>query len=166
MSNLHCILLPFLVLLLLQNLNTTLCHTKGIRPRRSAGNGLTVNMTRVQYSEQQFIKWVKFVGSLKHSVFKAAKNKLFPSYTLQVAKKTGAGDFTSIQEAIDSLPSMNLVRVIIKVHAGVYTWVLHLLSISFQYIGFCSFLLRALCCHLCFRPVDHCFCPYLPFMFS
>ena len=121
MSNLHYILLPFLVPLLLQNLNTTLCHTKGIRPRRSTGNGLTANMTRVQYSEQQFIKWVKFVGSLKHSVFKAAKNKLFPSYTLQVAKEKGAGDFTSIQEAIDSLPSMNLVRVVIKVHAGVYT---------------------------------------------
>ena len=78
-------------------------------------------MTRVQYSEQQFIKWVKFVGSLKHSVFRAAKNKLFPSHTLHVAKKKGAGEFTSIQDAIDSLPFINLLRVVIKVHAGVYT---------------------------------------------
>jgi len=83
--------------------------------------GLSTNMTRVQYSEEQFMKWVNFVGSLKHSVFKAAKNKLVASYTLHVDKNPSAGDFTSIQEAIDSLPSINLVRVVIKVHAGVYT---------------------------------------------
>ncbi|KAI4347050.1 hypothetical protein L6164_007900 [Bauhinia variegata] len=122
MPNLHYIFFVFLVLfLLLQNPNTALCHTKGIRPRRSTGNGLTVNMTQVQDSEEQFMKWVKFVGSLKHSVFKAAKNKLFASYTLHVAKNPAAGDFTTIQEAIDSLPLINLVRVVIKVHAGVYT---------------------------------------------
>jgi len=67
------------------------------------------------------MKWVNFVGSLKHSVFKSAKNKLVASYTLHVDKDPGAGDFTSIQEAIDSLPFINLVRVVIKVHAGVYT---------------------------------------------
>ncbi|CAK7352238.1 unnamed protein product [Dovyalis caffra] len=67
------------------------------------------------------MKWVKFVGSLKHSLFKAAKNKIFPSYTLIVSKNPSAGDFTTIQEAIDSLPFINLVRVIIKVRAGVYT---------------------------------------------
>ncbi|KAI4350787.1 hypothetical protein L6164_005203 [Bauhinia variegata] len=122
MSNLHYISSVFLVLLiLLQNPNTTLCHTKGIRPKRSPKNGLTVNMTQVQNSQQQFMKWVKFVGSLRHSVFKTAKNKLFPSYTLHVAKKHGAGDFTTIQGAIDSLPFINLVRVVIKVHEGVYT---------------------------------------------
>lgn len=67
------------------------------------------------------MKWVKFVGTLKHSVFRTAKNKLFPSYTLHVAKNPAAGDFTSIQDAVDSLPFINLVRVVIKVHAGVYT---------------------------------------------
>ncbi|XP_050269494.1 probable pectinesterase 53 [Quercus robur] len=111
----------FILLLLLLNLSQTLCHTKGIRPRNSAGKRLSKNVTQTQFSEQQFMKWVKFVGRLKHSVFKTAKNKLFPSYTLTVTKKPGAGDFTSIQDAIDSLPFINLVRVIIKVHAGVYT---------------------------------------------
>lgn len=77
-------------------------------------------MTRTQFSEQQFMKWVNFVGRLKHSVFKSAKNKLFPAYTLTVAKNRAAGDFTKIQDAIDSLPFINLVRVVIKVHAGVY----------------------------------------------
>lgn len=110
-----------LLLLLLFNLNPTLCHNKGIRPRNSVGKQLAANATQTQFSEQQFIKWVKFVGSLKHSVFKTAKNKLFPSYTLTVAKNPAAGDFTSIQDAIDSLPFVNLVRVVIKVHAGVYT---------------------------------------------
>ncbi|KAF5748534.1 pectinesterase 53 [Tripterygium wilfordii] len=67
------------------------------------------------------MKWVNFVGRLKHSLFRTAKNKLFPSYTLNVAKNSMAADFTSIQDAIDSLPFINLVRVVIKVHAGVYT---------------------------------------------
>ncbi|XP_027177233.1 probable pectinesterase 53 [Coffea eugenioides] len=102
--------------------NTVVCHTKGIRPKRTASGKLfAVNMTQVQYSEQQFMKWVNFVGSLNHSVFKTAKNKLFPSYTLTVDKNPNYGDFTTIQQAIDSLPTVNLVRVLIKVHAGVYT---------------------------------------------
>lgn len=105
----------------MQNPSGIHCHTKGIRPRRSVGNGLSNNMSRVLESEKQFMKWVDFVGSLKHSVFKAAKNKLFASYTLYVDKNPAAGDFTSIQEAIDSLPSINTVRVVIKVHAGVYS---------------------------------------------
>ncbi|KAL3532542.1 hypothetical protein ACH5RR_006063 [Cinchona calisaya] len=112
------------ILLLSIACNTVVCHTKGIRPKRTAASGklLETNMTtQVQYLEQQFMKWVKFVGSLNHSVFKTAKNKLFPSYTLTVDKNPNFGDFTTIQEAIDSLPTVNLIRVLIKVHAGVYT---------------------------------------------
>ncbi|KAK3439079.1 hypothetical protein EUGRSUZ_C03721 [Eucalyptus grandis] len=109
------------VVVLLLSSRTSLCHTKGLRPGRSARKPVPQNMTRVQYSEQQFMKWVKFVGRLKHSIFKTAKNKLSPSYTLTVDKNPAYGDFTSIQDAIDSLPFINLVRVVIKVHAGVYT---------------------------------------------
>ncbi|KAE9613994.1 hypothetical protein Lal_00016474 [Lupinus albus] len=121
MSNFHCIFYVLVLLLLLQNPISTQSHTKGIRPGRSEGNGVTTNMTKVQFSEQQFMKWVKFVGGLKHTVFGTAKNKLFPSLTLQVSKNPSKGDFSSIQAAIDSLPFINLVRVVIKVHAGVYT---------------------------------------------
>ncbi|KAK7319939.1 hypothetical protein RJT34_04668 [Clitoria ternatea] len=109
------------LLLLLQNPSSTQCHTKGMRPRPYAGSGLSTNMTKVQISEQQFMRWVKFVGGLKHSVFKTAQNKLFPSHTLHVSKNHGKGGFSSIQAAIDSLPFINVVRVVIKVHAGVYT---------------------------------------------
>ncbi|KNA21226.1 hypothetical protein SOVF_044890 [Spinacia oleracea] len=78
-------------------------------------------MTQTYNSEKQFMKWVNFVGSLKHTLFKTAKNKLFPSYTLTVSKNAVTGDFTTIQDAIDSLPAINLVRVIIKVKAGTYS---------------------------------------------
>lgn len=78
-------------------------------------------MTQAQYSAQQFMKWVDFVGSLNHSVFKIASNKVSTSNTITVDKNPKLGDFTSIQHAVDSLPSLNLVRVVIKVHAGVYT---------------------------------------------
>ncbi|GLT98605.1 hypothetical protein SLE2022_161030 [Rubroshorea leprosula] len=110
------------IILLLVNSGQTLCHTKGLKLGRNyKGNHQRVNITKVQFSEQQFMKWVNFVGGLKHSVFKTAKNIAFPSYTIIVAKNPVVGDFTSIQDAIDSLPSINPVRVVIKVYAGVYT---------------------------------------------
>ncbi|KAL0346638.1 UNVERIFIED_CONTAM: putative pectinesterase 53 [Sesamum calycinum] len=79
---------------------------------------VVMNKTRVEYSEEQFLKWVDFVGSLNHSLFKSANNKVFPSYTLTVDKNPALGDFISIQEALDSLPPLNLLRVVINVHAG------------------------------------------------
>ncbi|KAL1325671.1 hypothetical protein HN51_035726 [Arachis hypogaea] len=123
MSNFHSIFhVTLLFLLVLQNPRATECHTKGIRPGRSSvGSVIPINRTRAQLSEEQFMRWVKFVGGLKHSVFGIAMNKLFPSHTLHVSKKHGKGGFSSIQSAVDSLPFINLVRVVIKVHAGVYT---------------------------------------------
>ncbi|XP_047339189.1 probable pectinesterase 53 [Impatiens glandulifera] len=111
-------ILAFLLLLLL-NANHVFSHTKGIRPKRF-DQFLTPNTTQVELSETQFMKWVEFVGTLKHSLFKPSKNKVFPSFSLTVDKNPATGDFTSIQDAIDSLPTVNLIRVVIKVHAGVY----------------------------------------------
>ncbi|CAH1419232.1 unnamed protein product [Lactuca virosa] len=59
--------------------------------------------TKAQQTEQQFVKWVSFVGSLKHSLFSTAKNKLFPSYTITVDKNPVRGHFTTIQQAYASL---------------------------------------------------------------
>lgn len=71
--------------------------------------------------EQQFMSWVKFVGSLRHSVFGRVMNKFFfISYTITVDKNPAKGDFTTIQDAIDSLPVINLLRVVIKINAGTY----------------------------------------------
>uniref|UniRef100_A0A1D1ZJK8 Pectinesterase n=2 Tax=Anthurium amnicola TaxID=1678845 RepID=A0A1D1ZJK8_9ARAE len=105
------------LLLLLLNSGHVLCHTKGLRP----GGRYRGNATQTQMVEQQFMRWVKFVGALRHTLFGAAMNKLFPSYTLTVDKNPAAGDFTTIQSALDSVPFVNLVRVVIKVGPGVYT---------------------------------------------
>lgn len=142
MSNAPHIFCIFFLFFCILNSGQILCHTKGIRPRSSPKwKQPTINMTRAQFSEQQFMKWVKFVGSLKHSLFKAAKNKIFPSYTITVAKNPAAGDFTSIQQAIDSLPFINLVRVVIKVHSGVYTSVFF----SYSFWATCYRVLLELC---------------------
>ncbi|XP_043703228.1 probable pectinesterase 53 [Telopea speciosissima] len=112
--------LGIIFLLLLLNSSQTLCQTKGISLKKYTGKRLSPNTTYTKFTKQQFTKWVRFVGGLRHSLFSSAKNKFFPSYTLIVHKNPAAGDFTSIQAAIDSLPSTNLMRVVIKVNAGVY----------------------------------------------
>ncbi|MBA0789740.1 hypothetical protein Gohar_014431, partial [Gossypium harknessii] len=119
MSKFQCFLY-IVILVLLLNSAQTLCHTKGIKLKRKHHHKRS-NVTGTHVSEQPFMQWVKFVGSLNHSVFRTAKNKLFPSHTITVDKNPKSGDFTKIQDAIDSLPFINLVRVVIKVHAGVYT---------------------------------------------
>ncbi|XP_077217661.1 pectin lyase-like superfamily protein [Tasmannia lanceolata] len=111
----------FIIFLLFLQSSRTLCHTKGIRPNKPPENRFPENVTNTQLVEEQFMRWVRFVGSLKHSLFFTAINKLFASYTLIVNKNPAHGDFTSIQDAIDSLPFINLVRVVIKVNEGVYT---------------------------------------------
>lgn len=107
-------LVTVVVVIVLLNSMGTRCHTKGIRPERAAS------------SEQQFMKWIDFVGSLKHSLYKTATNKASPSRIITVHKNPKYGDFTSIQDAIHSLPTINLARVLIKVHPGLYTLVLSL----------------------------------------
>ncbi|KAJ8425963.1 hypothetical protein Cgig2_033892 [Carnegiea gigantea] len=113
-----------LLLLLLFLLHCSMCHGRHIRSHKKHNDPkqLTMNMTQTQRnSEEMFMKWVNFVGSLNHTLFKEAKNKVSPSFTLSVSKNLATGDFTSIQDAIDSLPDINLVRVVIKVNAGIYT---------------------------------------------
>ncbi|PKU71271.1 probable pectinesterase 53 [Dendrobium catenatum] len=110
------LLLPLILLLISGHSHG---HTKGLRQGNQPH--YSGNTTQQRLIEQQFMRWVKFVGSLRHSLFGRAMNKLFPSYTLTVDKNPAKGDFTTIQEAIDSLPVINLLRVIIKINAGTYT---------------------------------------------
>ncbi|XP_020099220.1 probable pectinesterase 53 [Ananas comosus] len=98
-----------------------LSRTNTLRPGRNPPREpFPANATETQLVELQFMRWVRFIGGLKHSVFKRALNKAFPSYTLTVDKNPSLGDFTSIQDAIDSLPFINLLRVVIKVNPGIY----------------------------------------------
>lgn len=73
-------------------------------------------------TESDFTEWVRQVGNVGRSGrFKLAKNKFVPSFYIVVDPVDGVGDFTSVQDAIDSLPVINIVRVLIKINAGVYT---------------------------------------------
>ena len=119
-SSQHFVSLSILLLFLILSSGQVLSHTKGLRPdrHRPFPDG---NQTQAELVERQFMRWVKFVGDLKHSVFHKAMNMVFPSFTLTVDKNPATGDFATIQDAIDSLPLINLVRVVIKVNAGVYT---------------------------------------------
>uniref|UniRef100_A0A453AKP4 Pectinesterase n=1 Tax=Aegilops tauschii subsp. strangulata TaxID=200361 RepID=A0A453AKP4_AEGTS len=97
-------------------------HTRGVRPGQAAGRPFPENATRAEELERLFMRWVRYVGGLKHSTFHHAPlARAFPSYSLVVNKDPAAGDFTSVQAAVDSLPTINLVRVVIKVNAGTYT---------------------------------------------
>lgn len=107
-------------------------HTKKLRPGTGKGNGkdaaavpkpYPVNATRVEAIERQFTRWVRFMGGLGHSTFNRALSRAFlPTRTLVVdAKNPPPGGFASIQAAVDSLPLINLERVVIKVNAGTYT---------------------------------------------
>uniref|UniRef100_A0A8R7PA81 Uncharacterized protein n=1 Tax=Triticum urartu TaxID=4572 RepID=A0A8R7PA81_TRIUA len=90
-------------------------HTRGVRPGRAAGRPFPENATRAEELERLFMRWVRYVGGLKHSTFHHAPlARAFPSYSLVVDKDPAAGDFTSVQAAVDSLPTINLVRVVIK----------------------------------------------------
>ena len=106
-------------------------HTKRLRPGKggaasaaAAAKPYPVNATRVEAIERQFTRWVRFMGAPGHSSYNRALNRaLLPTRTLVVDRTPGAGDFTSIQAAVDSLPLINLARVVIKVNAGTYTYV-------------------------------------------
>ncbi|KAL6620557.1 hypothetical protein ACP70R_035696 [Stipagrostis hirtigluma subsp. patula] len=99
-------------------------HTKSLRPGRggAAAKPYPVNATAAEAIERQFTRWVRFMGGLGHSTFNRALNRaLFPTRTIVVDKNPAAGNFTSIQAAVDSLPLINLARVVIRVNAGTYT---------------------------------------------
>jgi pectinesterase len=105
-------------------------HTRRLRPGKdgaaaaAAAKPYPVNATRVEAIERQFTRWVRFMGAPGHSSYSRALNRaLLPTRTLVVDRTPGAGDFTSIQAAVDSLPLINLARVVIKVNAGTYTYV-------------------------------------------
>lgn len=92
-------------------------HTRKISPTMP----FAMNATESRMIEQAFMKWVRQMGSLKHSIFRTAKNKFLPTFYVTVDKKPGVGDYTSVQKAVNALPLINLLRVVIIINPGVYT---------------------------------------------
>ncbi|TVU35154.1 hypothetical protein EJB05_17028, partial [Eragrostis curvula] len=115
------------VLLLAPPRDVAAAHSRGLRlqPGRAAAAAAAgpfpANATRAEMIERQFTQWVQFMGGLRHSTFQHALARAFPSYSLVVDPNPAFGDFTTIQAAIDSLPLINLIRVVIRVNAGTYT---------------------------------------------
>ncbi|XP_023527781.1 probable pectinesterase 53 isoform X1 [Cucurbita pepo subsp. pepo] len=86
----------------------------------SHGQNWTVGGGRMRKVEDEYLKWIRHMGSFKHSLFQNTKNKFKPCLTLRVSKKPKAGGFRSVQKAINSLPLINRCRVVIHVAAGIY----------------------------------------------
>nr|DAD40415.1 TPA_asm: hypothetical protein HUJ06_014738 [Nelumbo nucifera] len=70
--------------------------------------------------QEGYLNWIKQMGSLTHSLYNKAENKLKPCLTITVDKDPKKGDFVTVQKAVDSLPIVNQCRVLIKIHAGIY----------------------------------------------
>ncbi|XP_057499602.1 probable pectinesterase 53 isoform X1 [Actinidia eriantha] len=70
--------------------------------------------------EEAHQNWVKLMGSFNHSLLQKASNKFRACRTIKVHKNPENGDFVSVQGAINSLPLVNLCRVVISVSAGIY----------------------------------------------
>ncbi|KAK9108956.1 hypothetical protein Sjap_017016 [Stephania japonica] len=60
------------------------------------------------------------MGSSPHSQFDKAENKVKTCRNITVDKKRKFGDYFTIQKAIDSVPIVNLCRVVIYVYPGLY----------------------------------------------
>jgi pectinesterase len=108
-------------------------HTRRLRPGKgaAAAKPYPANAARVEAIERQFARWVRSMGGHGHghnstAYSRALSRASLPARTLVVDKNPGAGNFTSIQAAVDSLPLINLARVVIRVNAGTYTYVVHL----------------------------------------
>ncbi|KQK05323.1 probable pectinesterase 53 isoform X2 [Brachypodium distachyon] len=105
----------------------------GKKQAASPGPAKKRNETReAEAIELGFTSWVQYMGGPEHSAFLRAlrlnvdvpargASFLSPVRTLVVDKSPGAGNFTSIQAAVDSLPLINLARVVIRVNPGTYT---------------------------------------------
>jgi len=90
-----------------------------------AGLGRESQAARINHSDvvqlkNELLMWVKWVGTLDHTMFDRAENRITPSATLIVDHRRGVGHFTSVQAAIDHVPVNNDRRVHIIVAPGVY----------------------------------------------
>ncbi|KAL2552748.1 putative pectinesterase 53 [Forsythia ovata] len=71
-------------------------------------------------AEEGYLNWIRRMNFRNHSLFVEAKNKFEPCRIIKVHKNPKYGDFTTMHKAINSIPVVNLCRVVISVSAGTY----------------------------------------------
>ncbi|KAK4486000.1 hypothetical protein RD792_008658 [Penstemon davidsonii] len=78
------------------------------------------SFNELKNTEQMYLNWVKNTGSRNRSIFMEAKNKFQPCKTVKVHKNSKLGDFTTVQQALNSIPLFNPCRVVITISPGTY----------------------------------------------
>lgn len=78
------------------------------------------HLNSLKIAEEGYLDWIRRMSFRNHSHFEEAKNKFVPCKIIKVHKNPKYGDFTSMQKAINSIPVVNLCRVVISVSAGTY----------------------------------------------
>ncbi|XP_057806900.1 probable pectinesterase 53 [Salvia miltiorrhiza] len=71
-------------------------------------------------SEENYLNWVRRMSWRNHSISMEATNSVHPCKIIKVHKNPNKGDFTTIKNAIASLPLFNPCRVVISVAPGTY----------------------------------------------
>ncbi|KAL8474941.1 hypothetical protein ACS0TY_030650 [Phlomoides rotata] len=95
---------------------TTLVILFSITPANSISTPhSSSNELKISYSN-----WMKLITSRNHSNFAQANNKFQPCKFIKVDKNPKLGDFTTLNNAIRSLPLLNPCRVVISVSPGTY----------------------------------------------
>ncbi|XP_074264398.1 putative pectinesterase 53 [Silene latifolia] len=94
-----------------------------------ANSNLVVSSTKLRVVENEYLNWVKHIGSRYHRhSWKAqkqeTKTKLKPCKKIKVSKdpkkSSKKAHFLTVQDAIDSLPVNNWCRVVISIGRGTY----------------------------------------------
>ncbi|KAJ0041178.1 hypothetical protein Pint_28409 [Pistacia integerrima] len=85
----------------------------------SANCWVTSNMSNELIAvENAYMEWVRQRASMKQPVFQEGKKNLKPCRIIKVNKNPKFGEFATVQKAINSLPVVNLCRVVIYISPG------------------------------------------------
>ncbi|KAL7089836.1 hypothetical protein ACP275_12G002300 [Erythranthe tilingii] len=110
-----CVATTMLLILFLSNIVTTANSSKSHSKKKTKFNEL-------RKTEKRYFDWIKRMSSRNHSTnsFVEAKNKFEPCKFIKVNKNPKLGDFTTVKNAINSIPLFNPCRVVISVSPGTY----------------------------------------------
>ena len=89
--------------------------------RGTAASTQSLSVQTKEEREQDFLCWVARIGSINHST--TVQSDLFAGAAIAniiTFGKKGTADYTTVQAAVNAVPSQSTQRIIIKVAPGVY----------------------------------------------